>query len=74
MHVIGFPLLLMSSYFPVRLDVEVLGVSLGNGSEKLISGYREIYDDPSVPFILFPSPDVYTATQIKNGESEQNYY
>lgn len=74
MHVIGFPLLLMSSYFPVRLDVEVLGVSLGNGSLNLISGYREIYDDPSVPFVLFPSPNVYTATQIKYGETEQNYY
>lgn len=74
MHVIGFPLLLMSAYFPARLDVEVLGVSLGNGSLNLISGYREIYDDPSVPFVLLPSPGVYTATQIKYGESEQNYY
>jgi hypothetical protein len=74
MHVVGFPLLLISSYFPSRLDIEVLGVSLGNGSLNLISGYREIYDDTSVPFVLLPSPNVYTATQIKNGESEQNYY
>ena len=69
-----FPTLFLNAWYPSRVDIEVLGISLGNTGYNLISGFREIYDDPNVPFFIIPTPDVYTATQIKNGESEQNYY
>jgi len=69
-----FPTLFLNSWYPSHIDIEVLGISVGNVGKNLISGFREIYDDPNVPFFIIPTPDVYTATQIKNGESEQNYY